>query len=524
MRIFKSILCASAAAAAIAAGVAQAAKARNPIIWADVPDVSVMRVGNEYYMSSTTMHMNPGVPVMKSKNLVDWEMAGYAYGTLGKGAQMDLEDGQNMYGGGSWASSLRHHGGLFWLSTFSHNTGKTYVFSAKSPEGPWKESAFSPALHDSSLFFDDDGRVYMTSGGGNIRLLELEKDASGPKPGGVDKIIIENASAVASPKVGLPAEGGQLFKVGGKYYLFLITWPPNDMRTEIVFRADNIEGPYEGRVVMRDRGIAQGGIVDTPDGKWYAMLFRDSGAVGRIPYLVPLKWVDGWPVLGSEGRVPDTLDIGAAQPAVPRIVMADEFSRRPGDGRLPMQWQWNHNPDNGAWSLSARPGFLRIITTRIDRDLTQAKNLLTQRTFGPVCSGETAIDTSKMKDGDTAGLALFQKKYGFAGVKAEGGKKRIVMVDAASGEPAERESVPLGSDRVYLRAEADYRNAADTANFFYSLDGKNWKHIGPSLKMEYTLPHFMGYRFALFNYASKSAGGSADFDYFRPGAELLSEK
>lgn len=493
----------------------QAEYARNPVIWADVPDMAMIRVGDTYYMSSTTMHMSPGLPIMKSQDLVNWELVGYAYDTLADNEALRLEDGRNAYGAGSWASSLRYHDGTFYVSTFSSTTNKTHVYTTKNIEtGPWNEATFSPSLHDHTLFFDDDGRVYMIYGVGDIRLVELTADVSAIKRGGVHRVIIPNASLVAGGRVGLPAEGSQMMKVDGKYYLFNITWPRNDMRTQIVHRADRIDGPYEGRVVLRDQGIAQGSIIDTPDGKWYAYLFQDNGAVGRVPFLVPVRWEEGWPVLGVDGRVPMTLDIPAGKGGLSNIVVSDDFHRRPGDPALPLAWQWNHNPDHQHWSITQRPGWLRLTTGRVDSDLLTARNTLTQRTFGPECSAIIAVDVRHMNDGDLAGIAALQRKYGFVGVKRVGRARSIVMVCAETDRLEEVESVPLEQDVVYLRIDCDYRNRADRAEFFYSLDGKQWTAIGKPLKMAYTLPHFMGYRFALFHFATEESGGFVDFDSF----------
>lgn len=490
--------------------------AHNPIIWADVPDMAMVRVGDTYYMSSTTMHLSPGLPIMESKDLVNWKIVSYAYDTLGNNEALTLQNGKNAYGAGSWASSLRYHDGTFYATTFSSTTGKTYIFTTKDPEkGPWTETSFRPSLHDHSLFFDDDGRVYMINGGGNLRLTELNADLSGIKPGGTDQVIVPNASRVAGPNVGLQAEGSQLLKHDGKYYLFNITWPRGGMRTVIVHRADKITGPYEGRVALQDKGVAQGSLIDTSQGEWFAYLFRDYGAVGRVPYLVPAKWEDGWPVLGVDGKVPDTLNLPASKGLIPGIVASDDFTRRPGDPALPLVWQWNHNPDNANWSLTERPGYLRLKTARVDAGFLQARNSLTQRSFGPECAGSVSLDVGHMKDGDVAGLGALQKNYGFVGVKMAAGARSIVMTDAGNGTPKEVATVPLNQTVVYLKIAMDFRDRADKATFSYSLDGKAWQAIGDTLKMSYTLPHFMGYRFALFNYATEPAGGYADFDYFK---------
>ena len=296
--------------------------------------------------------------------------------------------------------------------------------------------------------------------------------------------------------------------------LFNIVWPKGGMRTVIVHRADKITGPYEGRIALQDLGVAQGGLIDTPDGNWYAYLFRDFGAVGRIPYLVPVTWTDGWPVLGVNGKVPESLDLPASKGLIPGIVASDEFSRKQGERMLPLVWQWNHNPDNKLWSITDRKGYFRLTTGRIDTSFFLARNTLTQRTIGPECTSSTFMDVSHMKDGDFAGLALLQKKFGMVGVRHEGARKFIVMVNAESGKPVEVQRVPLSQNTVHLKVECNFKDLADTANFFYSHDGKSWIPIGSPLHMAYTLPHFMGYRFGLFNYASKHVGGFADFDFF----------
>jgi len=518
---------------------ANAQNARNPIIHADVPDVSMIRVGDTCYMSSTTMHMSPGLPIMKSKDLVNWELLNYAYDRLGENDALNLENGRSAYGQGSWASSLRYHDGVYYVSTFSSTTGKTYIFSTPDIENePWQENSFEPSLHDSSLFFDNDGKVYMLWGAGSLRLVELKEDLTGIKEGGINEVVIQNASAPAGENIMLGAEGSQLFKHNGRYYLFNITWPRGGMRTVVLHRADKITGPWEGRLGLQDQGVAQGGMIETPDGDWYAYLFQDHGAVGRIPYLVPLKWEDGWPVLGVYGKVPVDLKLPASKGLIPGIVDSDEFERTKGERALPLVWQWNHNPDNEHWSLTERPGYLRITTGRIVHNIMSARNMLTQRTIGPKCTGTTSVDVSGLQDGDFTGLCLLQQNYGVVGVKRDGDSKQIVMVKGsaprrgprrgrrqesnhASPTDAVVETVPLEQETVYVRAVCDFRDRTDKAQFYYSLDGESWTAIGDELEMRYTLPHFMGYRFGLFNYATTEAGGRADFDYFRITDEML---
>jgi len=346
-------------------------------------------------------------------------------------------------------------------------------------------------------------------------IAELKDDLSGVKDG-TERILIENANAPAGANVDL-GEGSQLFKVNGKYYLFNIAWPRGGMRTVVIHRADKIIGPWEGKVALQDKGVAQGGLIDTPDDQWFSYLFRDYGSVGRIPYLVPVKWEDGWPVLGIDGKVPETLDgLPANKSLIPGLVNSDDFDRKPGEPTLPLVWQWNHNPDNSLWSVNERKGYLRLKTGRINTLFVRSRNTLTQRTFGPECSGSTVLDVSNMKNGDFAGLCALQRKFGQVGVKMVDGKKYIFMVSNESETPVEMESIPLSQNEVYVRINCDFNHRKDIATFFYSLDGKSWNPIGGPLHMQYTLmEHFMGYRFGLFNYATRNTGGYVDFDYFR---------
>ncbi|ETT48514.1 glycoside hydrolase family 43 [Paenibacillus sp. FSL R7-269] len=532
---------------------AAAATFTNPFIYADAPDNDVIRVGNVYYMTSTTMHMTPGVPIMKSYDLVNWEIVNYVYDTYANGDAQNLNNGQNEYGKGSWASSIRYNNGIYYVSFGSNSTGRTYIYQTSNIEnGPWTSSVLGSYYHDASLLFDN-GRVFLVYGVDNISLIELTADAKAIKSGGISQVIIPNSSNIAGSNFIVKAEGAHIQKINGYYYVFLICWPSGSGRTQLTYRSTSLTGGYTGQVSLNDSGIAQGGIVDTPSGSWYAMLFRDSGAVGRMPYLVPVTWTGNWPVFGSGGKAPRTLNLPVEGYPVKKVYASDEFSSSSaaaatvrddvyaylavpdavidqtysaaeeetfagaisaGTG-LAKVWQWNHNPDNTKWSLSQRPGFLRLTTGKVSTSLLNARNTLTQRTFGPKSTGVTALETGGMKDGDVAGLAAFQAKYGFVGVKMSGNSKSIVMVNASSGSMTQVANVPLSQNRVYLKVLCDFTNQTDKAYFSYSLDGNNWTSIGNTLQMSYTMPHFMGYRFALFNYATKSAGGYTDFDYLR---------
>ena len=165
-------------------------KAENPIIFADVPDMSMVRVGDTYYMSSTTMHMSPGVPIMKSTDLVNWKLVSYCYNTLDDVDALNLENGKNAYGAGSWASCIRYVNKTFYVSTFSGTTGTTYIYSTKDIEkGPWEVKKFKPSCHDHTIFFDDDGKIYLIWGAGRLRMVELKEDLTGVKEG-TERVLI----------------------------------------------------------------------------------------------------------------------------------------------------------------------------------------------------------------------------------------------------------------------------------------------------------------------------------------------
>ena len=476
----------------------------NPVIYSDVPDMDVIRVGSDYYMISTTMHLMPGAPIMHSKDLVNWKIISYLFNEIKDSPLYDLEGG-NVYGQGQWASSLRYHKGRFYVFFATNNPKKSYIYTTVDPAGKWEKlTTLDGNYHDASLFFDDDDRVYLAYGSSHIRIKELSSDLKGFKAGGIDTEVIHG-----EPK-GL-LEGTHLAKYNGKYYMFLIWWPQGGIRTQLCFRSDSLEGPYEMKIILQDdldlpgRGVAQGAIIDTEEGDWYGFLFQDHGAVGRTPVLMPCRWENGWPMLGdTEGKVPKVMEKPVkGYPEIP-LVISDDFS----SSRLAFQWEWNHNPDNSLWSLTERPGYMRLKTGKVVETIFEARNTLSQRTEGPACQGVISMDVSQMKDGDVAGLGAYCAEPGLISVVMENGKKHLVMTDR--GEEKERKG--LNVNQVYLRMDCDFTK--DIAHFYYSLNNKDWIKLGNEFRMIYNLAHFMGNRFAIFNYATMTPGGYVDIDFF----------
>jgi len=512
--------------AAVVAGFAVvnsfAVSVSNPIMYVDSPDPSIVRVDDAYYMVTTTMHFAPGVPIFKSTDLAQWRTVGYAYETLTNNNKMNL-NGDDAYGKGSWASSIRYHKGFFYVLTPSYTTNKTHLYKTADVEnGPWSEVQL-PFYHDPSLFFDDDGTVWVFYGSGDqISYVQLNDDASGVKAGGKSGKVggVSVNSVTHASNYYVQQEGSHMEKVNGEYYLFTISWPAGACRTEIVYRSKSLLSGFSGRIFLQDNGVAQGGIFDTPDGQWYALLFRDSGPVGRMSHLVPMVWKDGWPEpTGGTKKAPSTIDLPESPLPGYGMVTSDDFDSEV----LPLEWQWNHNPDNKNWSLSANPGFFRITTSRTDSRIVSAKNTLTQRAFGPKSSGRTLVDGKGMKDGDFAGLVALQDDKGFVALTKDGGSYKVVMYSGSEKGEAQKSSVPLSDSKVYLRVDFDLPIDRGTASFYYSTDGSEWKKIGDNVSLSYSLHMFVGYRWGLFNFATKTAGGYADFDWFKVGVDANDE-
>ncbi|MCG6958335.1 glycoside hydrolase 43 family protein [bacterium BMS3Abin03] len=495
----------------------------NPVIAADFPDPDVISVDDTYYMVNTTMFIFPGVTVLKSKDLVNWEYCSNAVQRFDFSPCYDLDE-CNRYRHGQWATSLKYHNGIFYLLFITLDEGG-FLCTAEKPEGPWQIKHLPKGFYDAGLFFDDDGRIYVAHGYSNIYMTELDKNFA---PITKDSLII-----VGDIRKGL--EGSHVYKINGYYYLYC-TYGGLD-GIQAAFRSNNIYGPYEEKVVISETthgpnfGIHQGALIQTQTGEWWTMLFVDSGPFGRFPSLQPVTWVDGWPMVGVDGHAVVTYkkpDVGKTYP-IKVLPTSDEFE----NGTLGMQWGWNHNPDPAKWSLTENPGYLRLQTVKAVDSLPKARNTLTQRMFAYYSDtlasiAITKMDFGNMKEDDIAGLAVFQDPYAFIGIEKVDGKNYIIMVN--NGETID--SSEINSSTIYLKASAIYGSGAahyfddlaapgtGTASFSYSLDNKSFIKIGNELNMKFNLTIFTGNKFCLFNYATKELGGYVDFDWFKTNADL----
>ena len=497
--------------------------ASSYIIPADFPDPDIIRVDDTYYMVSTTMHFMPGCVILRSYNLVDWEHAAYVYDELEATDKETLADNKGAYGKGMWAACIRHQNGKFYISFVANDLGKTFLFTADKIEGPWKKSEIKGFYHDMSLLFDDDGRVYCVSGNMNINLTEMEPDLSGPKAGGINKLIIQD-----NPEnVILGYEGSHIYKINGKYYIFFIHMPKGKMRTEACFVSDKIDGPYTGKDVLCsdlanwNSGTAQGGIVQANNGNWYSIVFQDHGALGRIPVLVPVKFVDDFPVFGAAGFAPRQINVPDNRPEYNYATLYSNDFTNPA-------WQWNHIPNKKLITLTADT--FTVTTDKLCKNVVQAANTLTQRTFTEHCAGSVEIDASEINEGDITGLCALEGEYGFIGITKKDGKYKLIVAEHKipytpwsmgvfdNEDPIIIAEKEISSPKLKLKATFNLEHTKENVQFSfseYTEDNAPFEDFGAPVKLRYTLDQFVGVRFALYNYSTIETGGKSTFKDFK---------
>lgn len=507
------ILALSALLAAVCSCGPKTTECINPLNYTDTPDPDVVRVGDDYYLVTTTMYYCPMVPIMHSKDLVHWEIISYVCDDLGDDDFYTFKNGRNAYGKGQWATSLQYHDGYWYVLFITNETHRTYIYRTDDVyKSGWERvSVIDDFFHDASLLFDTDGRNYVVFGNTKLYVKELESDLSGVKEGGIDTLIIDFDRSNSI----LGAEGTRFYHIGEYYYLLEIDWPKGGLRTERCWRSKEITGPYESHIVCDgpigglNSGVAQGPIVQTRKGDWYGLFFQDHGAVGRIMTVQPITWVDGWPIAGEDTKPLESVMVNLPPQGENYLWADDDF-----DGaELPLVWQWNHKPLAGCWSLTERPGWLRLTTGQLATGISDARNTLTQRTFGPKCESIVKMDASAVKDGDFAGICTLQSSRCAFGIARENGEMMLRAISEFRGERKVVTEQPWEGGEIWLRLRYDFTR--DFAYMSWSVDGEDWNDIDFSQKIMFTLDYFTGYRTGLFNYATSELGGYADFDFFR---------
>ena len=505
----------------------------NPVLWQDYPDLDVFRVGDVFYYSSSSFAFSPGAPVLKSYDLVNWTPATHSVPRLNFGTQYDLPSATNRaYVKGIWASTLRYRQStdtFYWLGCISG--GRTYVWTASGTKAGanngevtnWNwtsKGSLSRCYYDNGLLIDDDDTMYVVYGGTTIRVAQLNADATAE---------VKDQAVYTSPD-NMYIEGSRMYKINGTYYIF-VTKPAN---AEYVLKSKNVWGPYERRSLVEsisgpipNAGFAhQGGIVSTKSGQWYYVAFMDSYPGGRIPVVAPISWTqDGWPeVVRVNNAWGKTYPMPVqTTKTVPSSGGLDTFQ----GSSLSNEWEWNHNPDNSAWSLN---NGLELRSATVTNDLFSARNTLTRRIPGPKSAGTFRIDISGLKDGDRAGAVLFRDVAAYIGIHKSGSASSLVMVNnlnlgtnwvtTSTGTVAATGPTLAGTTKeVWLRIKADITPAFGTSTvrtttFEYSLDGTSFTQLGKPFSMTNTWEFFTGYRFGVFNFATKALGGRINVKSF----------
>ena len=482
---------------------------RNPVLFADYSDPDVIRDGNNYYLISSSFGFVPGIPILQSNDLVHWTIIGHVLPRIELDPRYDMVGG-NRYGRGAWAPSLRKHNGLFYVYFPTPDEG-IFVSTAAKITGPWSKPVAviaQAALEDPCPFWDDDGKAYLVhsmKGAGPLILHRMAPDG---------KSVLDEGKEIVRGPQNLPTlEGPKLYKRNGYYYIFA---PFGGVGTgsQVVLRARSIYGPYEHRVVLHQgdtkiNGPHQGGYVESQDGKGWFIHFQSRGAHGRIDYLEPVRWEDDWPIMGdaqpgeTTGQPVSTWTIPnhPGKDSDQRPQTSDEFSEK----ELGPQWEWNHNPDDANWSLTARRGYLRL-TPGYATDLFSARNTLTEMMQDESFEFTLRLDISDMKDGDHTGLAMFEQAASGLQIVQSGDVRSLSFFhtrDEVAG-PAQ-----LPGAEVLLRVHVE----GDTATYSYSLDGQSFQPIGSPVRIGFSW--WKGSRPSLFAFTTAHAAdaGHVDFDW-----------
>ncbi|GAA3828871.1 family 43 glycosylhydrolase [Sphaerisporangium flaviroseum] len=483
----------------------------NPVVWQDFADGDIIRVGDAYYYSASTMHYSPGAPILRSYNLVDWEYAGHSVPRLDFGSGAYDLNGGRAYVKGIWASTLNYrpsNSTYYWIGCVEFN--RSYVYTASAVDGTWtKRSQINNCYYDAGLLVDDNDTMYVAYGNSTISVAQLSAD-------GLSQVRAQQVFQTPS-SVGT-LEGARFYKRNGYYYIWL-TRPANG---QYVLRSTSPFGPYEMRQVLLNMpgpisggGVPhQGGLVQTQNGAWYYMSFVDAYPGGRVPALAPITWsADGWPTIqtvnGGWGVNYPRPNIQTSK-TVASMIGPDTFT----SASLGHRWEWNHNPDTSRFSTG---NGLRLQTATVTGDLYNARNTLTHRIQGPSSTATIELDYSAMANGDRSGLAMLRDQSAWIGVKRDNGVNRVVMTNgltmnsswATTGTGTEAASANISGGRLWLRVNADIRpGSGRQARFSYSTDGVNFTALGPAFTLNNAWQFFMGYRFGIFNYATQALGGA----------------
>ena len=475
----------------------------NPVLNADYSDPDVIRVGEDYYMVCSEFHFM-GIPVLHSKDLVNWEIIGRVYDRFLFNDRFNKNEG---YGRGSWAPALRFHDNKYWIYFCTPDEG-LFMANAEKPEGPWSplvQVYATAGWEDPCPFWDEDGKAYLghsKKGAGPIIIHKMSLDGTR---------LLDDGNLVYT---GFVAEGTKIFKLNGYYYLSI---PEGGVSKgwQTILRSKNIYGPYEKKVVLETgsttvNGPHQGALVDLPNGDWWFMHFQDKGPLGRVCHLQPVRWINDWPFIGVDI---DYNGIGEPvyvwkKPAIGKDYpittpqTSDEFDNT----TLGLQWAWNHNPVDSAWSLSINKGSLTLKALKAE-DFMCAKNTLTQKLMGDSGEATTEVNVSNMEEGQKCGLCHIGKTYSLLGAHKKNGQ--VTLFVSLGGKIVIE--LPLKQNKVYLKTSISLADNKNT--FYYSIDNKVYKPIGDAFPVQNG--YWKGDKIGLFSFNEIKDGGVAGFNWFR---------
>lgn len=497
---------------------------RNPILFADYSDPDVVKVGDDFYMTASSFNAMPGLPILHSVDLVNWEVISYAIETF-PGNHFDTPQ----HGNGIWAPSIRHHDGMFIIYWGDPDLGLFRV-QAEDPRGPWSAPILVKEAKgniDPCPLWDDDGRVYVVHAFANSRagvsdVLQVQELT----PDGAE--VTRNRKIVFNGADNHPTlEGPKFHKRNDYYYIFA---PAGGVATgwQVVLRSRHVFGPYEDRVVLSAgetgiNGPHQGAYIELDNGEGWFIHFQERQPYGRITHLQPVRWVDDWPVIGED---PDGDGNGQPvmhhrKPATPRsspprpLVATDEFD----DDALNLAWQWHANWHPSWSSLSAAPGQLRLharAVPRLPATLWNTGSLLLQKLPAPAFTATTKLDASGLQAGERAGLVMMGLDYAFLAVRGiEEGRWSVeyAVCEDAQAQTSEkvRGSDAVDTPHIWLQVEMA---EGGLCQFAWSPDGKTFTLIGEPFQAREG--RWIGAKVGLTAVRPSPVGlpGWADFEYF----------
>jgi beta-xylosidase len=496
----------------------------NPIIHADYSDPDVVRVGPDYYMTASSFTAVPGLPLLHSTDLVNWSLVNHALPRLVPEDVFQIP----RHGGGVWAPAIRHHAGKYWIYYPDPDFG-IYVITAADPRGAWSKPVLvkrGKGLIDPCPLWDDDGRVYLVhafarSRAGFANVLHLNRlNDEGIRVVDEGRIVIDGEKIPGYTTL----EGPKFYKRNRWYYIFA---PAGGVKQgwQSVFRARNIDGPYEGRIVLAQgatdiNGPHQGALVDTPSGEWWFIHFQDAGAYGRVVHMQPVRWKDDWPVIGNDddGDGRGEPRRSWPRPSLPAAPLAfppssDEFRDRVG-----LQWQWQANPSDDAWATRSASGGLRLRAIPVDANLWMAPNLLLQKFPAPEFTADALLNASELQPGERAGLIVFGEDYAWIGVEQRGGQRMLVVRSVERAVEVKEETLDFTEPFTAAQLTVLVTVTADAQFRFAVVDNGKSRDVGRTFRAK--PGRWVGAKVGLFAAAPRDAGntGWASFARFTMNA------